>query len=303
MRARWWLNLVLLAAVAALAALAWYQPGKTPPAKSPTLTALKPDEVTHIHVARPGDKDLTLVKRKGRWYMTSPLKVRANPVRIKGLLRLCTTTSQRSFAYKPAKAAEYDLDHPRATVRLNDTTIVFGGSQPVNHDRYVRIGKRVHLISDHMTYYLLSRATAFVDLSPLGPDDHPVGFELPGGASLSRRDGHWHARPAKALRSTDEVAALLQHWRDAQAIEIRTYPPKQQKAHGGQGVTIRLADSKTPLRFDIVSKKPELVLGQRDLGIEYVLPADAAKHLLHLQAPKAKNKIPQSPAKANPPAS
>ncbi|HKK06144.1 MAG TPA: DUF4340 domain-containing protein [Gammaproteobacteria bacterium] len=305
MRARWWLNLALLALVAVLAAVAWYQPGKQPPHKSPPLTTLEPDQVTHIHVTRPGDKALTLVKRNGHWRMTAPFDLRANAVRINGLLRLCTTTSQRSFAYKPAKAAEYGLDHPRATVRLNDTEIVFGGSQPVNHHRYVRIGDRIHLITDHMTYYLLSRATAFIDLSPLGPDDHPVGFDLPGGVTLSAKDGHWHAQPAKALTSTDAVAALLQHWRDAHAIEIRNYPPEKQKAQSGERVSIRLDGDKAPLHFDVVSKKPELILGRRDIGIEYVLPADSAEHLLQLQSPKStSSKPPRSPAGASaPPAS
>lgn len=282
MRGRWWLNLGLLALVAILAAVAFYQPGHKPPAKAPPLTTLKADAVTHIRIAQPGAKPIVLAKANGRWRMRSPYTLRANAVRIDGLLRLCHTTSHRSFTFKPADAAEYGLDHPRATVRLNDTEIDFGGTQPVNGLRYVRIGDRVHLIGDSITYYLFSRPTAFIDLGVLGPNDHPVGFHLPG-LTLTDKDGHWHAEPASALQSTDQVATLIQHWRDAHAIEIRTYTPGKGGKRKPARVTLEFSGHTPQLHFDVVSKKPEFILGRRDAGVEYVLPEDAAQRLLQLK--------------------
>ena len=69
------LNLLLLGAVAALAALVFLQPGIETPPPVPTLTDRAPESVARLRIERPGQTAVVLEKREGGWLMLEPLSL------------------------------------------------------------------------------------------------------------------------------------------------------------------------------------------------------------------------------------
>ena len=277
MRARTWINIALLVLVGVLVLVAIYEPGKKPPAQEQPLTTLAAANIRQIHITCRDDQPITLVKEHDGWWLTAPFHIRANAHRVEALLNLLSTPSHAQYDLTKLTAAQFGLDKPRAEVSFDGTRIAFGGSDPLHHQRYVRLGSTLHLVTDSLTYYLLARASSFVDPAPLSADARPIGFALPD-VVLDSKDGHWHATPSSALHSTDQVTRLIDAWKHSEALEVRDYKPSAHAAH----VDVTLEGASEPLRFDIVSRKPELILGRRDLGIEYAFDTDAAKQLLEL---------------------
>jgi hypothetical protein len=51
--------------------------------------------------------------------------------------------------------AKLGLDPPRITLQLNDLSIAFGDEDPIEHDRYVRIGDELLRVPDRFSARLL----------------------------------------------------------------------------------------------------------------------------------------------------
>lgn len=289
------LNLTLLVILGVLVALAVYQPGKPPPPAPTPLTTLNPATVNHIHIQQPHGPTIVLTRQDHRWLLTAPLHIRADAGRIHALLRLLTTPVHAHFTLGKHPPADYGLAPPRATVVFNHTTLAIGGSEPISHQRYIRQGDTVSLITDSMSYYLLARPTAFIDLALLGPDAQPVAFTLPK-VSLKQVKGQWQSKPAKALRSADAVNALIDNWRNSQALEVRPYTATPADS---TPISVTLDGVSEPLRFDVVHTRDGVLFVRRDLGLAWRLPPAAAHTLLTL--PTASSAQPTAAQASGPP--
>ncbi len=275
------LNLALLVLLGVLVMLAVYEPGKTPPPAPHLLTTLDPATVDSIRISPRQGPVIDLSRQHGRWLLIAPLHISADAGRINALLRLLTTPVHEQFPLNRHKLAAYGLTPPFATVQFNHTTLTFGGDEPISHQRYVRQGNTVSLITDSMSYYLLARPDAFIDLALLTPQADPVAFDLPG-LRLRQVHGRWQATPAGALHSADEVTTLVNAWRHSQALEVRPYTPGAQIT---QQISITLAGVSQPLRFDIVHSADGVLFGRRDLGLAWLFPKAAVRQLLQLRTP------------------
>lgn len=274
------LNIGLLVLLLALGLIAFYEPGLEGPPQAETLTALSPQDIKRIRIERQGADAIVLERKDKQWWMVKPLTVAANTVRIEGLLRVLKARSLNRYGTAALDLTRLGLDPPKARLIVDGTTIDFGITEPLNHRRYVLAGGDVHLIEDTAYYYLTGGYTGFVSNALLEKDQRPVAIRLPD-RSLTLRDGSWHAEPQPPGDSADAAVLLAEAWRHAQAIEIRPY-----KSEGkGPFVTITLKGVKTPLRFEIVAREPDLRLGRPDLGIEYLLPPSAAADLFTLKPP------------------
>src|SRR3989338_8504858 len=98
MKRGWLLNLVLLAAVAALAWFAWRTPSRDDVAGR-TLSALRPAQVQRITLDRPGQPVIELERRDAQWLITAPLRARADEFQV---LRMLTVLETQPSAQNPA---------------------------------------------------------------------------------------------------------------------------------------------------------------------------------------------------------
>jgi hypothetical protein len=272
------LNLALLAAVFALAVIALYRPGLEHPAPPPTLTALKPDAVHRITLERRGAGRIVLVRDEhGHWSLRAPITAPASRFQVDAILRLAKMQSARREPIKTVDPAALGLAKPAVTVSLNDTPIAFGKRAPLGNRRYVRVGDTVHLIPDITYYHLVGAYPTFVDRRLLPEGAHITSLTLPGIA-LTRHDGHWRLKPRPQHYSADAPNRLAEAWRGARAVAISAHDAPMK----GDEVRVGLDGAPKPIRFVVLQRQPDLILGRPALGLTYRLPAGAADSLLHL---------------------
>lgn len=286
------LNLGLLAAVALLALLAIYEPGKEKPKEEPHLVQLSRDSISTLRIERVNGPTIVLQRQQGSWRMTEPLQIGVNDFRINSLLRIGELNSLGQFAAAPEALAQYGLQSPNATLIINGTTrIEFGNSTPIDQRRYVRVGDTVHLIADNYYYHLIGAPTTYASNSVLDSKQSLVRLELPG-LLLAQQEGKWSATPQPDNFSADQVTQLLDHWRHAQALEVAPYDGRK-----GEMVTLTFADSDEPVIFLITERTPELILARPELKVQYHLPASSVAELLTLQPlPPQEERAPATPA-------
>ena len=170
------INLALLALAAVLALLIRLSPDSDPQQEITPLTRQSPEEVRKITVSnRHGS--FTLARRSGDWRMTAPHAAEADAERIADLLEILSTPSYQQFTLPEIDLAEFGLQPPAASVRIDGLTLELGAIHPFNQRRYLRIGDRLHLIKDRFPHHFLARAEAFA--SPRPPLDGAPGQTEP----------------------------------------------------------------------------------------------------------------------------
>lgn len=165
---RYGLNLGLLALVAALAALAWFEPAQEQSDAKASLPALPAEGVERIAVERPGQSGLLFERRAGVWWLTAPEQGPANPILIRSLLQLTETHCAPSYPVAALDVIGAGLEPPRLRLWFNEQEIHFGGTAPSDGRRYLRVGGTVHLCPDRWLPLLTSAAGSFL-AAPLQP--------------------------------------------------------------------------------------------------------------------------------------
>ena len=281
MKSRLLLNVGLLAIVVVLAALAFFEPGKKKPENTP-LAAV--DENTLNAITLKNQDTIVFEKKDGHWRLAAPFAAPANEVRVKQLIGIAQSPVEVEYPVQGENLAKFELDKPKATLTLGTKTLVFGGSDPINMRRYVRVGDKLDLVNDDFSHHLSAPATDWVDKKLLPEDAKLKEITIPGLKVILGSDGKWTKEPADSQAIPTELAAA---WTTARAIDV------QRLEKPGQGDTIRLVPAEgNPVEFVIVQKEPDLILARPDLGLQYELTDEIARSLLAL--PKAE------PAAGNP---
>jgi len=285
MKSRLILNLALLIAIAVLAAVAFFEPGKKKPETTP-LASVNEDALTAITLQ---NKDtITFEKQNGHWRLTKPFNAPANDIRIRQLIGIAEANSEAQYPVKAEDLAKFELDKPKATLILDATTMNFGGSDPINMRRYVQIGDTLHLVSDDFFHHLTASATDYVDKKLLPEDAKIKEIFVPGLRATLGQDGKWTLEPP--AEPNQSVSDLLNAWNTARAIDVKRVEQPPQ----GDVVRITLAEG-SPVEFFIVQREPDLLLVRPDLGLQYEVTGNAAKQLLSLQKPELKPEEPKPP--------
>jgi len=269
-------NLALLALVAGLAALAWWLEGRGPAAPERRLSTIVPRAVKVIELRSRALGEVLLERTDRGWRMRRPYPLAASGERVERLLALLNAPSLGGFRAAGNDLAEYGLDPPRATLRVDGERFELGATEPLDGRRYVLHDGEVHLTADVWVRYLELPAAALVDPAPLGPAARVRALALPG---LRLREGPsgWRAEPAGRLASADRAVALVAAWEHAQAFAVRPLDPALE---WHEEVAVEVAGEPRPLRFRVARGERELILARPDLGLQYHLTRDEGERLL-----------------------
>lgn len=268
------LNLILLAVLAALAAVALFEPGKEK-AKKVYLTDIDIDAVGRFELGN--GESLAFEKQNGHWRLAAPFPAPANDIRVRQLLNIAKAESKARYPLKPEDLPKFELDKPKAVLALGQTRLAFGGFEPIDMLRYVRIGDTLHLVTDDFAHHLAAKATDYVDKKLLPEDARLKELELPGLSAKLGGKGQWTLDPPGDAPAMAELAAA---WQSARAIEVR----RREQPVQGEGIRIALAEGQ-PVEYVIVQREPDLLLVRPDWKLEYMVAGDAGKRLLGLQKP------------------
>ncbi len=262
-------NLLLLVLVAGLGLAVWLTPSDTPPAPVP-LTGLDPAEVRHMSLGNRNGADLVLERRGDGWWMIRPYAITANDERARLLLGILAAPSHESFPVPADGLADYGLQPPAAVLEVDGTRIEMGGTHPYNHDRYLRLGDRIHLVKDLFPHHLMASAEAYVSPRLLPRNTRIEAIETPDW-TLRRSDGGWVLEPDPGDRSQDPLVAKAQAWEQARALQVL---PAPEVATNTPAVTVRLRGEAAPLGFVLWRRDGDLLLVRPEMGLAWRLPPD-----------------------------
>lgn len=289
------LNLVLAAIVIALVFVVLFEPGKESAPETPPLTAFKPETIRRAQIERSGRDTIVLEKQGEKWRITQPLNLPANEFRVTSVLRIAQASSFARFPAGGRDLKQYELDAPAVKLTLNDQVLEFGGVNPLDRRRYVRIGDTIHLTGDDVYFRLTGDATGFVSTA-LWPDvTAPIEEITAPGLSIRNDGGKWIVTPPIEGLSADDTNKFIDEWKHAQALQVSAY----KGLPGAQTVTVRFGGGTPAITFDIVSGETgDLILGRKDLGVQYELAPETRKRLLTLKPapPPAAESAPQPPS-------
>ncbi|ALP51720.1 hypothetical protein Tel_00390 [Candidatus Tenderia electrophaga] len=270
---RGWLNLALLLAVAVLAAVVYWQPGKQSEPASP-LTPLDPTAVQRMTIERPAAETIVLQRQDKQWRMIEPLAVAANSFQVRRVLEPLTQQSLQRYPAAGLELTKYGLRPPRAKLTADGVELSFGKVNPLNSRLYVRVDDVMHMVAQNDISFLTAPWLEFVSTAPL-PDAPLAGLTLPGLGTITKDQAGWRYEGPSAPQSADQLQALVDNWRHLRALRVRPL----QAADISQQVEVRLASGAT-LQFALQSDADALVLQRRDLGLEYVFDGDQSQRLL-----------------------
>jgi hypothetical protein len=273
------LNLVLLAVLAVLGVIAYFEPGKVEPLKTP-LTQVDVDKLDTFTLQQ-GGQSLSFSRKNGHWWLATPFAAPANEFRVRQLLEIAKANSDASYPLKAEELAKFELDKPVATLVVGETTLIFGGSDPIEMRRYVRIGDTLHLVRDDFSHHLTAAPTEYVDKKLL-PEDARIGeLVLPAVQAKLGADGKWVFDPPQEAGDSG-IGELLHAWQSARAIDVK----RPDQAAEGEKIRVGLTNGET-VEFVVVRREPELLLYRPDLGLQYEIVGEPAKRLLSLPPKKS----------------
>ena len=282
MNRRWQLNILLFVVVTVLVLIAILQPGIEKPEPRPRLSTIQDSEIKRASIERPKAPTIVLERKNSdAWQMTQPRKGRTNPFMISSLLRIIRAASEQELPVEAGKdLGEFGLDTPKATVRLDDHSIRFGDTNPVNNQQYVLFDGSIHMI-DHRYFWAVSRPTTeFLSKQLIESGRKPTRLVLPHHR-LELVGGSWQVKPGQKDLSADRIKQLVDDWVHTQALVVKNY--ERGAISDWVSITFKpLAAGTKPatLRIGIVARTPELILYRPDEGLQYHFPQDLSKRLL-----------------------
>jgi hypothetical protein len=257
------LNLVLLLVALALVAVVVYAPGdkKDTPVK---LTSLDKTGVSRILITRHNQEDLLFEKHDGHWFISKPVHIDANPLRVEALLEILGTRSHTRFSAKGRDLQPFGLKQPLATLTIDNTRIEFGDTEPVNRRRYVMIGNTIHLITDSFYHQLKIELPSFVANQLF---DSPIkSITLPRLSITKNPDDGWQITPQDKQVDTDKLQAFIDRWQTLQAERVE----RSDKTPASGNVKISLENGKD-ITLDIIKTASHTSLRRNDIGLQYRL--------------------------------
>ena len=284
MRKRWLLNLTLLGVILVLVALVIYTNEQEKPIEQPKLTDLDAGKVQNIRIERADKEPISLMKDAlGFWQMTAPFNLPVNSYQVDRLLQTLSERDYKSLEAGNLNLADFKLSPPLASVKFDQLTVAFGDNSPLDdRQRYVRVLKKIYLLTDRLYYILSSDALTFANRSLLGNNPKITELKMPDYHLLLKED-KWTVTTALSSNeidtSQDALNALIDRWQHASAYNIERYDAKSQ----AQGeIAITLLGQEQPLHLTIVSKTPDFVLARPEKGVQYKLSVIQVDKLLHL---------------------
>ena len=274
------LNLLLLIVVLALGAGTWlaYQKKSKP---KDTLTPLAAEGVSRIVVEWPGSETITLEKKDAEWSLLTPVQGRADRFEATGATSLASTEVQGLVEGDDINLKELGLDPPDHAVTLNDIKIEFGGSDPLQSRRYVRVGGAIKLIEDPATAALDKDYADLVAKDLFAPNDELVKIELPDFTLSKAEDGSWTAPAGTPNATPSALKALAEGWKGARAMWNEAAPGE---AMLGTKVRITTKDGRVS-DYVIASLDPQFALYSPVLKVRHQLSKALADELLKLPLP------------------
>ena len=279
MRQRTLINIALLVVVAGLAAFIALAPDRKPRLELEALGNEDPRAVSRVRLELGTGETIELRRADGAWHLVEPIRIAANDFRVNALLGVLRASVHARIDVAPEQYRRFGLAPAKARVLLDEKEIQFGDTEPIHARRYLLYDGAVALVDDAYFSHLSSSAANYVNLALLGRDPSPQNILLPE-LRVYRDTEVWRADPQNTQASIDNITKLVDAWRHAQATAVRPY---ERSLDWNETIRVQLDDGE--LRFDLARTEYELILGRKELGIQYHLTKGTGARLLGFTPP------------------
>jgi len=270
---RTWINIGLLFAFIVLLSVLLLIPKKETEQDLPRLSTIDSNDIVQIEILRKDLDNFIFNKQDETWHMNSPLRFRANNSRINALLRILKVESHGQFNPAEIDLERLDLDDPIIVMKLNDHEFSFGNTDAIDQRRYVLFDNTIHMVNDFLYHQLKTDATFFADTKLLPEKLEIKSIQFPG-YKIDWIDDYWHINSLLDI-SPDQLKRLVFDWQKATAISVSIYAAPESES------LIKLTTSSNEsIIFVIVAIEPHLILGRKDIGIQYHMGSDESEKLL-----------------------
>ncbi len=298
-------NLILLLLIICLGLVIWLEPFTEQPPQPTPLTGIDASTIETIRTSRGSELLFSLEKRAQQgqptWYLTYPVIMPANPVKVSQLLDLLNTDSLRQYDIKSDSLAKLGLSPPGWEIALGQTIVQFGKTEPIEQRRYVRVNSGtfsetntgtdsgtstetiVHLINDRFSQYNFGSPFMLANLDILPVDKSVTEVHLPDKV-IKRVDGQWQLTPSDDAISQNTFNEFIDEWRYAQALRV-ALAEKQDQTMNAKPVTIYLEKVSQPVHLTVESTEQDFIITNKDWGIRYYLASNIGKRLLEVTPP------------------
>ena len=272
-----WINIGLLGFIIILASYLLLSE-KPDEEELPLVSTIDGNNIDKIEITRKGLDNFSFEKEEADWFMRSPLTFKANNARINAMLRLLKSESHAQLDPGQNPLERFALADPDIIMKLNEYEFRFGNTDAIDQRRYVLFNNTIHLTNDFLYQQLTTNAAFFADTKLL-----PEGFKINAiqfpDNELNKFDDQWQLQKLMDISPT-QLQRLVNSWENAVAVSASVYKAPETESF----ITVSGADESI-LKFVIVGTEPHLILGRKDLGIQYHMGSDEADKLLLKENP------------------
>jgi len=129
------------------------------------LSNIDAKDIVTISLTQANGHSINFIKENSDWLFTHNKEVKLDQDKINKLLGILITHQYRRFENTKQNREAFDLDKPRYQIKLNNTEILFGTTEPIEHLRYILIKNDIYLITDLYLQYLQANEDSFIKSS------------------------------------------------------------------------------------------------------------------------------------------
>lgn len=281
MKNRLWINLGLLGLIILLS-VAVINSDKKTQKETIRLSSIDKNSINQIQVLRKDLENFIFEKKENRWFLTTPLKFRANEARINAMLGMLDTESLNQLNPDEVDLKQLGLDDPDVILKLNNIEFRFGKTDAIDQRRYVLFRNKIHLTNDFLYQQLMTNAAFFAD-PDLIPEEFKVSsIEYPDNKLMLIND-QWQLQNILDIKP-EQLRRIPFNWENAMAISAEPF----KEPESASIIKITSTDNQV-IQYVLVEKEPHLVLGRKDLGIQFHMGSDETDKLLLIENTKTNN--------------
>ena len=246
-----------------------------------SVTALKPENIETMEI-QTADAELMLRREGDGWMLESPIRWPANDADVERLLGITSVKTDSRLAADEIDLATLGLQFPKASLRLDDTLVLFGGTNNIGARRYTMVGSTVYLLPDMLLPFMSQGLTGIVDQSLL-PRRFKLGaLKLPGYEINRDANNAWRLIDANGI-GQQQIEKLVDNWQNLQALRVKPFSAEKIPQ---QKITVQFENDRNQ-EFFVMSIDPEIVIANPQIGLQYHFPADLYYQLISLRADEA----------------
>ncbi|MFT4608118.1 MAG: hypothetical protein ACI9YO_001796 [Gammaproteobacteria bacterium] len=226
------------------------------------ITSLKLQDINRVSI-QTADDNINLTRANGQWQIVSPIKWLANNITIERVISIASGETESKLSASEIDLSTIELQFPKATLTLNDTSIHFGATNQIGERRYLLVHSTVYLLPDRHLPFITSGLSGLVDQRLL-PRALALSRLQIGPLKITQtKNGGW--QDSNNISSPDQLNSLIGNWQTLPASRISTFKKKSTPL---QKITAGL-DNGSEVDFFLMSIKPEIIIARPDLRLQY----------------------------------